>query len=58
MELEGNHIEGAARSKVSRSSSSPTAEESLGLSRVNSACRCSTFQTVLVLCVLLIWFNH
>ncbi|EFA04095.2 MOXD1 homolog 2 [Tribolium castaneum] len=58
MELEGNHIEGAARSKVSRSSSSPTAEESLGLSRVNSACRCYSFQTVLVLCVLLVWSNH
>lgn len=34
LELDGNHIEGAARSKVSRSSS-PTAEESLGLSRQN-----------------------
>ncbi|XP_025837314.1 MOXD1 homolog 2 [Agrilus planipennis] len=36
LELNGNHIEGAARSKVSRSSV-PTGEESLGLSRINSA---------------------
>lgn len=39
IELDGNHIEGAARTKVSRSSSSTAAvsEESLGLSRFNSA---------------------
>lgn len=38
LELDGNHIEGAARSKVSRSSS-PAAEESLGLSRFNAGSR-------------------
>ncbi|KAB0798512.1 hypothetical protein PPYR_09505 [Photinus pyralis] len=36
IELDGNHIEGAARSKVSRSSSPAAVEESLGLSRTNS----------------------
>lgn len=35
LELDGNHIEGAARSKVSRSSSPAAVEESLGLSRTN-----------------------
>nr|XP_022919190.1 MOXD1 homolog 2 [Onthophagus taurus]XP_022919191.1 MOXD1 homolog 2 [Onthophagus taurus] len=35
LELDGNHIEGAARSKVSRSSS--PSEESLGLSRQNAS---------------------
>ena len=57
MELEGNHIEGIVRSKVSRSSSSPSAEESLGLSRVNSGSY-NTLQTVLVICASLIWFYH
>ncbi|KAF2903719.1 hypothetical protein ILUMI_02456 [Ignelater luminosus] len=36
LELDGNHIEGAARSKVSRSSSPAAVEESLGLSRTNN----------------------
>ncbi|XP_050302143.1 MOXD1 homolog 2 [Anthonomus grandis grandis] len=37
IDIDGNHIEGATRSKVSRSSSSPAQhEESMGLSRYNS----------------------
>lgn len=55
LELDGNHIEGAARSKVSRSSS-PAAEESLGLSRFNSATAATrhtgTAYTLLIMLVL------
>lgn len=57
LELDGNHIEGAARSKVSRSSS-PAAEESLGLSRFNSATsttrHISTTYTLLILVLALL----
>lgn len=48
LELDGNHIEGAARSKVSRSSSSTSAEESLGLSRINSAADICVTNSLLV----------
>ncbi|XP_023029153.2 DBH like monooxygenase olf413 [Leptinotarsa decemlineata] len=57
IELDGNHIEGAARSKVSRSSS-PAVEESLSLSRFNSAATYSSSGIVIVLSVLLMWFNR
>lgn len=58
IELDGNHIEGAARSKVYRSSSS-AAEESLGLSRFNSA-KSYTLNSifVIVLSMFLVWFNR
>ncbi|KAJ8932321.1 hypothetical protein NQ314_014758, partial [Rhamnusium bicolor] len=56
LELDGNHIEGAARSKVSRSSS-PVVEESLGLSRFNSASS-YTSSVLLVVSVFLVWFNR
>ncbi|KAJ8977652.1 hypothetical protein NQ317_006425, partial [Molorchus minor] len=56
-EVDGNHIEGAARSKVSRSSS-PAAEESLGLSRFNSASTCATNSLLLAISVLLFWVNR
>ncbi|CAH2006845.1 unnamed protein product, partial [Acanthoscelides obtectus] len=62
LELDGNHIEGATRSKVSRSSSSPaaTAEESLGLSRYNSARRSDVASAAVALLsvFLLCWFNR
>lgn len=57
LELDGNHIEGAARSKVSRSSS-PAAEESLGLSRLNSGARLASDLAFVVISTLLVWFNR
>ncbi|XP_056635826.1 MOXD1 homolog 2 [Diorhabda sublineata] len=57
IELDGNHIEGAARSKVSRSSS-PVVEESLGLSRLNTAPVVIVNSVVIFLSVFLVWFNR
>ncbi|VEN48374.1 unnamed protein product, partial [Callosobruchus maculatus] len=62
IELDGNHIEGATRSKVSRSSSSPaaTAEGSLGLSRYNSGRRrdVASAPFTLLSLFLMCWFNR
>lgn len=49
LELDSNHIEGAARSKVSRSSSSKSVEESLGLSRINAASHVGVTNSLLLL---------
>ncbi|KAJ8916282.1 hypothetical protein NQ315_016423 [Exocentrus adspersus] len=57
IELDGNHIEGAARSKVSRSSS-PAAEESLGLSRFNVASSFTSRVVLVAISILLVWFNR
>lgn len=58
IELDGNHIEGVTRSKVSRSSS-PAHEESLGLSRFNAANRSTgTFLLLMVSVTILVWFNR
>ncbi|XP_066258643.1 MOXD1 homolog 2 [Euwallacea similis] len=58
VEVEGNHIEGVTRSKVSRSSS-PAHEESLGLSRFNSASKATSSEVILVtVAVILVWFNR
>ncbi|XP_017776388.1 PREDICTED: MOXD1 homolog 2 [Nicrophorus vespilloides] len=54
LDLDSNHIEGAARSKVSRSSS-PTAEESLGLSRNNSTNHPAATSLSVLLSVLLLF---
>lgn len=58
IELDGNHLEGAARSKVYRSSS-PAVEESLGLSRFNSAKKYTLDNIfVIILSIFLVWFNR
>ncbi|KAF5282737.1 hypothetical protein FQR65_LT02734 [Abscondita terminalis] len=51
IELDGNHIEGATRSKVSRSSSPAAVEESMGLSRPNSG-HASKISALLILAFL------
>lgn len=53
IELDDNQIEGAARSKVSRSSS-PSAEESLGLSRFNGSSRSTCFNSYLIASLMLL----
>lgn len=57
VELDDNHIGGAARSKLPRSNS-PSAEESLSLSRFNSATTNISSLVPLVITALLIWFNR
>ncbi|XP_044751599.1 MOXD1 homolog 2 [Coccinella septempunctata] len=57
VELDDNHIGGAARSKLPRSNS-PSAEESLSLSRFNSANTNIFSLALLVIPTLLIWFNR
>ncbi|GJQ70148.1 hypothetical protein Trydic_g22613 [Trypoxylus dichotomus] len=55
LELDSNHIEGAARSKVSRSSSSSASvEESLGLSRINSAFHVGVTNSLLLAALVLL----
>ncbi|XP_030746402.1 MOXD1 homolog 2 [Sitophilus oryzae] len=58
VELDGNHIEGVTRSKVSRSSSSPAQKESLGLSRFNSASKTTRNSLLILVSVILIWYNR
>lgn len=53
LELDSNHIEGAARSKVSRSSSA-SVEESLGLSRINSASHVGVTNSLLLAALVLL----
>lgn len=53
IELDDNQIEGAARTKVSRSSS-PSAEESLGLSRTSGSSRSTCFTSYLIASLILL----
>lgn len=58
LEIDGNHIEGAARSKVSRSSSPANAEESLSLSRTNSGSCQKIFNLLIGLSLTLVLLKH
>ncbi|XP_060519167.1 MOXD1 homolog 2-like, partial [Cylas formicarius] len=58
LELDSNHIEGATKSKVSRSSS-PAAEESMGLTISEASAPTSwSKRFLLVMSVILIWCNR